>query len=62
MKESCLHAEVRLVSSHLKAHASLICGWNLSFVPLFVDEGFLYVDDNGRAVKLYVKRAHGRNN
>lgn len=60
MKGTCLHAEVRLVSSHLKAHASLICGFNLSSVPLLVDEGFLYVDGNGKVVKLYVKKGHER--
>lgn len=61
MKESCLQAEVRLVSRQIKANASLICGFNLSSVPLLVDEGLLYVDDNGISVKLYVKRGHDRN-
>ena len=50
----CLHLKAALVNTPIKAQVSRVCGLIPLYLPLYVDEGVLYVEANGRAVKLYV--------
>ena len=43
----CLQADVTIASQHLKPVVSLFCSIGIVYFPLFVDEGYLLVEDDG---------------
>ena len=43
----CLQADVTIASQHLKPVVSLFCSIGIVYFPLFVDEGYLLVEDEG---------------
>lgn len=52
----CLRLKATLINIPIRAQASRVCGLIPLYLPLYVDEGVLYVDVDGKAVKLYVDK------
>jgi hypothetical protein len=54
---SGLRVVVTRVSPNLRASTSLVCGiGGFRYLPLLVNEGYLYVMQNGKPVQLFVKK------
>lgn len=47
MGASCLQVDVSVASTHLNASASLFCSIGSLYFPLLVDEGYLFVEEDG---------------
>lgn len=52
----CLRIKATLTERPIIARVTRICGVSHTYFPLLVEEGFLYVDVDGKAVKLYVDK------
>ena len=52
----CLRIKATLTEKPIIARVTRICGMPHIYLPLLVEEGFLYVDVDGKAVKLYVDK------
>lgn len=52
----CLRIKATLTEKPIIARVTRICGRPYIYFPLLVEEGFLYVDVDGKAVKLYVDK------
>ena len=56
MNATCLQVKVKLVDTKLKVAISEFCGFGLNYIPLLVDEGYLFVDFKGVQSKIFVMR------
>ena len=56
MGSSCLQVDVSVASEHLNATALLFCGVGSLYFPLLVDEGYLFVKEDGVTYFLCVDR------
>jgi hypothetical protein len=56
MSASCLQVDISIASPTLKAQASLLCGLASPYFPLLVDEGYLFVEEDGVTYFLSVDR------
>lgn len=52
----CLQVKVTVEPLQVKLTASLICGFGKTLIPLLVDEGYLFVEENGVISFLTVKK------
>lgn len=52
----CLHIKVTLTGKPIIARVTRICGMSHTHFPLLEEEGLLYVDVEGKAIKLYVDK------
>lgn len=52
----CLRIKATLTEKPIIARVTRICGRPHIYFPLLVEEGFLYVDVDGKVVKLYVDK------
>lgn len=54
---SCLQVKVTKVTENMYASANQLCGTSvLKFFPLFVEEGYLFVEVDGKIAKIYVNK------
>lgn len=61
MINGCLSPNISLVSKSIKVDVNIVYGLKINFLPLLVDEGWLFVDYKDGVVKLYVEK-YERNN
>jgi hypothetical protein len=52
----CLNVRISTASIGLRARVTQFCGIGLNAIPLFVDEGYLFVDFNGGYTQLLVDK------
>lgn len=52
----CLHIKVTLTGKPIIARVTRICGMSHTHFPLLEEEGLLYVEVEGKAIKLYVDK------
>lgn len=57
MNSTCLQVNITYKSIELKVHISEICSIANNYIPLFVDEGLLFIDlKNDKISNLFVKK------
>ena len=44
---ACLQVNVTMIPLQIRLTAGIICGFGERFEPLLVDEGYLFVEENG---------------
>lgn len=53
---SCLQVNIQVADKRLEVKSSLICEIKEVYFPLIVDEGYLYVEENGNIYYLCVDK------
>ena len=53
---TCIQVKTSIIGERIKVYTNILYGFGLNSFPLFVDEGFLLIDLNGKTSKLFVQK------